>query len=55
MSVEKLVGKTDVVKYIIEQKNLGKDKEAIFDDLIDNKGVNKVFARSTLESIRWES
>lgn len=44
---------TEVIAYIIEQKKLGKDKEAVFADLVDNHDFNGVYARSAVESVRW--
>jgi len=54
MSLE-MKSKNDVIVYILAQKAAGKTKEEIFDDLIDNHKINNVFARSTIESIRWNN
>ena len=45
---------TELIRYIIEQKNHGVDKEQIFNGLIDNQKISGVAARQAVESIRWD-
>lgn len=43
----------ELVVDILREKATGKTKQEIFEDLVDVKKLNPVYARSVLESLRW--
>ena len=44
---------TETIRYIIRQKESGRTKEEIFEDLIDNYKMSGLIARVSVESVRW--
>ena len=47
------LSRDEIVQYILDSKKTGKKKEEIFEDLVDNIGVDGISARVYLESVRW--
>lgn len=46
------MNKEDIMEYIIEARKAGRSKDDIFEDLVDNHGIDGVSARVFVEAVR---